>query len=250
MTTSEKFCLKWNAFQENVGTAFGSLRDDNVFTDVTLVCGDGNNIEAHKVILAASSPFFQNMLKTNKHSHPLVYMRGMKLEDLMAIMDFMYYGEANIYQENLDTFLSIAEELNLKGLDGGGGKTGGSEHEENQKQPDNTHFMKSAEVVSQSYSEMTVALPKKEFSGDMKELDEQIENMMVRGENVIKNGPKLSKAYVCQVCGKEGMRTQVKDHIEANHLDGISIPCTHCEKVFRSRSALKTHHARNHAPNN
>ena len=129
MSTSEKFCLKWNDFQENVSTAFGSLRDDNIFTDVTLVCVDGNQMLAHKAILAASSPFFQNMLKVTKHAHPLIYMRGMKSEDLSPIMDFMYYGEANIYQENLDTFLTIAEELHLKGLDGGGGRSGRSKQD-------------------------------------------------------------------------------------------------------------------------
>ena len=48
-------------------------------------------------------------------------MRGLKIEDLLAIPDFLYYGEANLYQENLDAFLTIAEELDLKGLYGGGG---------------------------------------------------------------------------------------------------------------------------------
>ena len=43
-------------------------------------------------------------------------MRGMKSEDLVAILDFLYSGEANVYQENLDSFLVIAEELQLKGL--------------------------------------------------------------------------------------------------------------------------------------
>ena len=42
----------------------------------------------------------------------------MKYEDLLAIVDFLYRGEANIYQENLDSFLAIAEELQLKGLMG------------------------------------------------------------------------------------------------------------------------------------
>ena len=115
---SEKLCLKWNDFQENVNTAFGSLRQDNDFADVTLACEDGQQIEAHKVILAASSPFFQNLLKRNQHHHPLIYMRGLKSEDLLAIVDFLYCGEANVFQENLDSFLAIAEELKLKGLMG------------------------------------------------------------------------------------------------------------------------------------
>ena len=44
---SEKLCLKWNDFQDNVNSAFGSLREDSDFTDVTLACGDGQQIEAH-----------------------------------------------------------------------------------------------------------------------------------------------------------------------------------------------------------
>ena len=85
MQTSEKFCLRWNDFQENVNTAFSDLRKDCDFTDVTLAGEDGHQIEAHKVILSASSPFFQKLLKRNQHAHPLIYMRGMKSEDLIDV---------------------------------------------------------------------------------------------------------------------------------------------------------------------
>ena len=108
---SEKLCLQWNEFQKNVKEAFRKLREDKNFTDVTLACEDGQQLEAHKVILVASSPFFKKLLERNKHPHPLIYMRGLKSEDLQAIIDFLYCGEANVFQENLDSFLSIAEEL-------------------------------------------------------------------------------------------------------------------------------------------
>ena len=68
------------------------------------------------MFLAASSPLFQNLLKRNKHPQPLIYMKGVEFENLLAIVDFLYCGEANDVQENLDAFLSIAEELKLKGL--------------------------------------------------------------------------------------------------------------------------------------
>ena len=45
-------------------------------------------------------------------------MRGLKSKDLVAMIDFLYHGEANVYQENIDSFLAIAEELQLKGLHG------------------------------------------------------------------------------------------------------------------------------------
>ena len=101
----EKLCLQWNDFKENVSSAFGDLRQDKEFTNVTLVCEDGQQVEAHKVVLVASSPFFLNILKRNKHNHTLIYMRGVKFENLMAMVDFFYHGETKVYQENLDSFL-------------------------------------------------------------------------------------------------------------------------------------------------
>ena len=115
---SEKLCLQWNEFQKNVKEAFRNLREDKNFTDVTLACEDGQQLEAHKVILVASSPFFKKLLERNKHPHPLIYMRGLKSEVLQAIIDFLYCGEANVCQDNLESFLAIAEELQLKGLMG------------------------------------------------------------------------------------------------------------------------------------
>ena len=69
-----------------VCSAFGDLRDDKEFTDVTLACEDGQQVEAHKMVLIASSPFFLNLLKKNKHPHPMVFMRGVKFEDLVSMV--------------------------------------------------------------------------------------------------------------------------------------------------------------------
>ena len=115
--TDEKLCLKWNDFQDLVQASFVELRNDTDFTDVTLVCED-QSIKAHKVVLSACSPFFKNLLKTHLHPHPLIYMKGMKSCDLTAIVDSNYLGEANIFQEQLECFLALAEELELKGLNG------------------------------------------------------------------------------------------------------------------------------------
>ena len=112
MLNSEKLCLKWNDFQENLSSAFGALRNDKELADVTLACEDGSQVLAHKVILGASSPFFMGILAKNKHTHPLVYMRGVRTSELVAILDFVYFGEANVDQENLDAFLLLADECN------------------------------------------------------------------------------------------------------------------------------------------
>ena len=115
---SEKLSLQWSEFKENVIASFRSLKDDSDFHDVTFASEDANRVEAHKVILSISSPFFQNLLKINKHLHPLIYMRAVRSEDLLELVDFLYFGKANVCQDDPESFLAIAEELQLKGLMG------------------------------------------------------------------------------------------------------------------------------------
>ena len=91
-------------------------------------------------------------------------------------------------------------------------------------------------------SETAISLLKDEFSGDINELDNKIRTMITRGENVVKNGARKStRSYVCNVCGKESLKTSIRDHIEAMHLSGISIPCTDCGKTFGTRNGLRSH---------
>merc|ERR1712106_1067303 len=113
--TSEKFCLRWNDFESNISSAFRELRDDKDFFDITLVCDD-EQIQAHKVILSACSPFFLKIFRRNPHQHPLLYLKGVKFMDLQAVLNFMYHGEVNVAQEELNSFLAVAEDLKVKGL--------------------------------------------------------------------------------------------------------------------------------------
>ena len=112
---AEKYCLKWNDFEGNVSQGLRDLRNDKEFFDVTLACDD-KQIEAHKVILSACSAFFRNILRQNPHQHPLLYLKGVKYKELLSVLNFMYVGEVNIAQDELDEFLLIAEDLKIKGL--------------------------------------------------------------------------------------------------------------------------------------
>ena len=112
---NQSLCLSWDDFQDQERASLQELRNDTDFTDVTLACED-QNIKAHKVILPACSLFFKKLLKAYPHPHPLIYMKGMRSSHLTVIIDFLYLGEANIFQEDLESFFALAEELQLKGL--------------------------------------------------------------------------------------------------------------------------------------
>jgi len=116
MASSEKFCLRWNDFESNISVAFRDLREEKDFFDITLACDDSSQVQAHKVILSACSPWFRNVLRQNPHQHPLLYLKGVKYKELVSVLNFMYQGEVNVAQEELNSFLAVAEDLRVKGL--------------------------------------------------------------------------------------------------------------------------------------
>ena len=250
MSSSEKLCLKWNDFQENAGSAFGALREDKDFPDVTLACGDGQQITAHKLILASLSPFFMELLKRNKHPHPLIYMRGTRSEDLTAIVDFLYFGEANVFQENLDTFLALAEELRLKGL-----TRDADNSPEPKSQPPPKRKLQHRESehqinidAKQNLEQTEIEMNQIAVTNDLKvnveshELDEQIRSMMRKSNTQLPG----QSARTCNMCGKEGSWTNIWNHIETTHVTGISHTCNVCGKTSRSRNGLAKHKGEYH----
>ena len=104
MASSDKFCLKWNEFETNISSAFKELREEKDFFDVTIACEDENQIQAHKVILSACSPFFRNILRRNSHQHPLLYLKGVNYREMLSVLNFMYMGEVSVAQEELNIF--------------------------------------------------------------------------------------------------------------------------------------------------
>ena len=268
---AEKLFLKWDEFEQNFSSAFGNFRVDNDLTDVTLACADGQQMEAHKVILAASSPTFRDIFKRNKHPHTLIFMTGTKSSDLSSILDFLYFGEANIRQIDLESFLALAERLQLDGLMGPTSDSGeGQNLHQGSSSPKKSFELKEDARVSspikQNSSDAKIgeeSLPPAEMLADSIKnpgnsvlmrnnfygaLDLEVETMMEMTQNTIRNGQSKTKrrSYSCKVCGKEGYGSNIKKHIEANHLKGLSVPCDLCEKRSRSIHGLGQHKVKYH----
>jgi len=249
--SQEKFCLKWNNFQSTVSGSFGTLRKEEDFLDVTLVSDDESQLLAHKLVLSASSSFFKTILKSNKHSHPLIYLSGVNAENLGFILDYVYHGQVQIHHEKLNNFLEVAEKLKIEGLisDENGGRV--SIKDQKDKSPgliseekvevvfrDQDDFddillpydVSSEEHVNNTKKEM---ITKFDFSTatNIEEIDQKIEELTDRVNGV----------WTCKACGKTSKRRRdLGWHIET-HLDGLSFPCNDCDKTFRSRSALDNH---------
>ena len=81
-------------------------------------------------------------------------------------------------------------------------------------------------------------------SADIESLDQQVKSMMAFSEKANPYGH--GRAKICKVCGKEGQTRQIMNHIEANHIAGISVPCGLCGQLFCSRNSLAKHKSLHH----
>ena len=248
---AEKFALKWNDFNTNTTKAFGLLRNEDFLKDVTLIGEDNHQVEAHKLVLSACSDYFKAIFKNNKHSHPLLCLDGMSSADISNILDYIYFGEVKIFQDDLDRFLAVAQRFKLEGLLGGD-----EEREEDQRKDPSKPLPRQA--PSKEYTNRSAhPKPKEEYSTTELATTNSDENikMALTAEEKKNLDDKIHQHvektddgfYQCNLCGKTAkQKIQIKYHIEAKHLDGIEIPCPICGKIFRSSNSLITHKSRFH----
>ncbi|XP_015602561.1 zinc finger and BTB domain-containing protein 7C isoform X2 [Cephus cinctus] len=111
----EQFSLVWNSFPRNLSSGLYTLLTDEHLVDVTLAA-EGQILRAHKLILSVCSTYFRELFKGNSCKHPIVILKDVNYRDLSAMLHFMYQGEVSIKQEDIASFLKVAETLQIKGL--------------------------------------------------------------------------------------------------------------------------------------
>ncbi|XP_011146887.1 protein bric-a-brac 2 isoform X2 [Harpegnathos saltator] len=116
--SSEQFSLVWNSFPRNLSSGLYTLLTDEQLVDVTLAA-EGQILRAHKLILSVCSTYFRELFKMNSCKHPIVILKDISYRDLSSMLHFMYQGEVNIKQEDISSFLKVAETLQIKGLTAG-----------------------------------------------------------------------------------------------------------------------------------
>ena len=253
---SEKFCLKWNDFHSNVSKSFGMFRNEEYLHDVTLVSDDHNKVPAHKLVLSACSEYFKDIFQNNQHSHPLLCLDGISSKDLKNILDYIYNGQVEIYQDNLDRFLAVAQRLKLEGLS----KENYMEEEVSNDAFDNV-LKEEAEIqetLTADYSHTEVKTKRKApkerpeisvgtiaiaSSDDVDAINQKVNECMEQCSD---------GSYRCNICGKMSrtnlipalQKHNMMKHIET-HMDGLTFNCQVCQKTFRSRDSLRNHKFRN-----
>jgi len=221
-----------------------------------------------QVVLAASSPWFSSILgQTPTSSLPLVYMRGVRGEEVEALLDYLYHGQVDIPQEGLESFLALATDLSIKGLtEAGGANT--SRQQENIEVPEvskqNRNKQKEKQVIAKMEEENNT--DESEISGEVYETKEELSSSVALAnyetsltktdefstieEQILVMIEKADIGWRCKMCNKvdttKNSKFNLKRHVEGVHMEGGCHPCEQCGVTLKTRDSLKKHMARRH----
>ena len=253
--------IKASEFSRNACESWMGSDENSAFCDITLVSEDGHKVKAHKIILANSSSVFRSILMNNVNPVPLIYLRGVKFCSLSPILDFIYQGETNIKQENLQQFLDIAEDLKLEGVN-----PKEETHDILQNNPNTCsdfsnidsklfNLLNDKEI---SYVEAESKLVKfKETNNSLEntptsefyscsmtptDVDDQVLAMIEKQKQTtkLKTG-RLVKNYKCNVCNFMCRNKQdCMKHVE-RHIEGLSYTCLLCNHKTKTKNTMKVH---------
>ena len=272
MKSREKVSLSWgwDNYGLNVKEGFRELLCHRNFADVTLLSGDCQKLEAHRVVLTIGSPFFEKVLQASSQAHPCLYLKGVDHEDLVSVLQFMYGGEVEMTQDRLHKFVGVSQELQIKGfadvthyqgsspaendnhvvICGEPGEIGETMGSENDSAIDiDVDSMlevgkESIELRNEGDDEEVVDISTDESLGqvdfeeplvvqELKTIDEIIMGKLIKDK---------ANSFRCKECNFTHKRRDVMiDHIEEHHLDTGGAECQVCHKVCKTREKLRRH---------
>ena len=174
-------------------------------------------------MISACSLLFRNLLKDNQSSHPLIYLRRVKYNDIQNLLTFMYQGEVNVWEEDLPSFLEIAEDLLIKGLSKGNREDYNSKQKEPPTEHQNTAPSTKRKRTHESHNfQYTSPAPKRKEPESL---------LSVNGV----------KQFSCKICDKQFSGSSgLREHIASVH-EGIRHTCTQCDYTAAKKSNLTVH---------
>ena len=238
----ERVGLQWDHFESNLGSKFADLRREEHFSDVTLVSEDGQLFKTHKILLSATSPLLDNLLKSEDHPKPLIFLRGARGDLLSCLLDFVYFGQVEVTVSQLEEFVALATDLKVKGL----------------SREDETPVSVVEHLDKKASFEEFVAKDRNNVdeTKDNKRTVEVKKDLTTCSPNKVA-GNSEAQSFNCNMCEKTSITLKgLEKHKYRAHEfkkekvlsdSGLQFPCDVCDKTSTSKNGLQKHKIRHHS---
>jgi hypothetical protein len=114
--TEGGYCLRWNNHKSNLVEILESLIKMECYVDCTIYVDNHVQFKAHRVVLAACSPYFQLILQDAPQDHCSIIFPGVQEFEMRTLLEYIYAGEVNIAESQIPRIMKIAKMLEVKGL--------------------------------------------------------------------------------------------------------------------------------------
>jgi len=247
----------------NRNSSLLDLWKNEMFLDVTLVCDD-DQVEAHRIILSASSWLFRRMLMQKSHNHPLIYLRGVTINELKVLLEFIYSGETKVPQQYFDGVMSLARSLQIEGLTSSGtakkcddSAKNGFPNDEVREYAEQFPGLKQLLPVEEDLENSFENVQESSVHQEVNTL-ESISSQPQREENPGKNTSmeeydKISNElyshrrrntdliWYCLKCPyTHKSRAFLREHVE-KYIKGFQFECNYCGRVYPRKCTLRQH---------
>ena len=254
MGSGQNYNIKWEEYQSNLQLCSSQLEKTNHFSDVTLVGEGGDHIQAHRLIMSATSPIFEDILMKSDHPNPLIYMRGIKSSHLKLLVTYMYQGEVEVSTEDFKDFLEMAGELKIKGLttDATSDTLIEKQNIQNKKQLVYNSLPKEQVLNKSNERDEFQPLVKQEEDSDSSYNEEtQGQEIWTRPDTKSNVLTKVENTYSCNICGKSSITkhglVKHKSRYHSTLKIEAAFECKVCGRKSISKGGLLQHNIRNHS---
>lgn len=216
----EKYNIGWNTHPTHLVQTSTELYVSKQFADVTLVSDDMIQTMAHRTVLSGASDVFKKLLLMNTGAQPLLYLKGVRNQELESILEFIYLGVAKVNEDRINAFTDVALELDIKEL--------------NKSRTKNEEAEESVNSEEKPKSNRPIVSP------EMKSIEEASYKKNFISQNITSLA---SGNSICTQCDKSFSNSaNLRRHIQVIHEQSIQREvCQLCDKTFSSNENLARH---------
>ena len=250
--------FSWETFRDELFVSRKELLEEKLFSDVTLVSDDLLPFEAHRSVLSSASPILKKLLLMNASTKPVLYMKGLKYQQLVSLLNFIYIGETVIGQDSVEEFIRIGKDFNIRSLINESVISKDTVEEFNKDNKVNSHVEdltqeEDLEMFINSFGSTIEATEKDENGKFNKSNQDEIKtcnktSLYKKTQEKKMKEPAKQKRFKCYSCAKTFPSIiNAERHMKAEHGSVIYI-CDEagCKKSFKYQESLFTHNKTYH----